>query len=158
MTSLLRSSTMQFFKIIFPYPNANLILSKLAQLNKLHFVDQNPQALNQMKPFGKVLKKCDELEDKLHGIEAIMQKFDVDVVLESDLEVFFGELDKEMRDQGRTMHDSLIEKLDHVINKKYRGIKSISDNYFEVQEKIKSLVEHLDLLKLILKVIPKNFE
>lgn len=146
--TILRSETMQYFKIVFPYSGAYQVLGKLGQLGKLHFVDRNPSLLTHQKPFSNQIKKCLDLEEQIDQIEKVMAQFKLSITRERDLEAFFQKLEKRMRNRGGNQESNLSE-LDNIIQENTTKIDQLQTNYNSLADKLDLALEEYTFTKII---------
>lgn len=155
--SLFRSETMNYFKIVFPDSHSYQILSMLGQLGKLHFVDRNPGCLTHDKPFSRIIRKCGELEEMLEQIQKIMIQFEVPIRSEPNPERFFRKLEERVR-AADSAPESILGEMEHIISENSLKIKEMQSSFIDLQEQLDLCLEELCLLKIIQRMLPKNFQ
>lgn len=76
MSSIFRSEVMGFYNIVMPRESAWDILNELGTMDSVHFIDSDPYCSLINRPFGKYVKRCDEVLVKIQNIVDEITKFE----------------------------------------------------------------------------------
>lgn len=152
-----RSDTMQLFKIVLPEVNSYQIIGSLGRLGKLHFIDQNNEKQSTLKPFSKLLKRCMDLEMLLLRIEDTMKNYQIEIKKCANLDAFFQSLDSEMISRPDAMENYILE-ISAKVRESQQKIEKLVQSEEEIRDQLQNLKTRLEMLKVVKKILPENFQ
>lgn len=155
--SLFRSERMGYYNLVMPRESAWDVLNELGEKSCLEFIDQNPNEPAFGRPFSNTIKRCEEIELHLKGIEDLMKKFEMPIEKCRDANEFLNNLNRFLLTRNKA-ENTLLEEIEIEIEAKAKAVHEQANTYEAMQKRFITLVEYKHVLKKTREKLGENYK
>jgi len=143
--SLFRSDPMGLYNLVMPRENAWEILNELGELDALQFIDLNAHETAFNRPYANYIKRCEELEAKVQGIEKEITRFGRRVERCEDIKVFMRGLKDFLATRNKAEH-TYFEEVETELDERLNGLNEQIRTFDNLIDKYNHLIEFKQVL------------
>jgi len=106
---------MTLLQIMLPHDQGYEIVSKLLEMDMVHYVDLNRNVLPNKLPFTELLKRAEETSKKIHAIEQIYSDYSVQLRAPMEIERLNGAIE-DILTQSNAAASKLLSQIDQDVH------------------------------------------
>ena len=154
---LFRSEKMNYFELTMPHDSAWSILNNLGGIKSLSFIDMNQDIPSFTRHYANYIRRTEDCTMVIRQVEVLINQFDIEVGHVKDPVDFLDLVNKTLEGREQAEH-TYFDDIESTIHSRYEGIKTLNNNYNQLNDQINALKEYKLLLGLIKPFIPDNFK
>lgn len=137
---------MGYYNIIMPRENAWEIMNELGELSAVQFVDLNSHEQILSRQFSGYIRRCEEIELKIHAIEQLMIKFKKPVERCTEYKAYLTSLREIMKKRNKAEH-TYLDDVETELEEKLTSLNTQIRYYDGYVESHNTIIEQIHVLE-----------